>query len=592
MTLWVGGDDGVRYEVLDPHVGTPAGMKAVQAIWAGDPNGVRRLVFARLTKPTFTAVGGFNAVVLSWTSAGAGVTYRITRVGYGAPIYTGELLTYTDAGLNPSSTYDYQLEVLAPSGTVAYTLLASATTLDLVDLKLTATKSGWRQINLAWVDPMPAAGITYRLYRVGVAAPIYTGPLEAFQDTELLPAKKYDYNLIAVSAGADLQPVNTASATTDARVDMGLTASSPQWDLMDLSWTDASSDILSSARVTYYLYRYRYGSGNWEKEIVLSGTTKSYQDTRLLPSTDYRYELYMVLDGAVVLEPTDVIAKVATAGKGAISITAVPQKWSKIRVDWTDADRGSVDYYNVYRWNGNDWALIDSGWYPDMAHLDEGLPGDTAQAYRVDAYRSEANGQWTLVRAGDYVWSAKTPVRGTIRKEWSAYPTATASYAGNNTNRNVARCYYGAYDSTWGTQKSQARWDIPAEIRGCHHIESIALRWWNQHHFLGSGGGVSLSVHHNTNLSGNYGGSTGTLEVPSQHAGAYYWAAPRNNWINTTEWFFVDAAITPGRSTVLEEFRTLGAQGFELRNYAGGQSSYGYASTDPIMWIVYYVWEP
>jgi hypothetical protein len=162
----------------------------------------------------------------------------------------------------------------------------------------------------------------------------------------------------------------------------------------------------------------------------------------------------------------------------------------------------------------------------------------------------------------------------------------TASYNGSNAVRGSNPLYYGYYSGTQGDQKSQVRFAIPAEIRNCHSVDRVELRWWNQHHFANSGGTVSMVAHHNGSL-GSYGGSTGVLLDGGNQV---RWPAPKPGWINGTEWYDLAWLTSAGRAiSIAEEIRVHNLQGFGLVAAVGGQSGYGYASADPQLRIHYTV---
>ena len=188
-----------------------------------------------------------------------------------------------------------------------------------------------------------------------------------------------------------------------------------------------------------------------------------------------------------------------------------------------------------------------------------------------------------------------------VQREWYGYAADAKSYRGNNAQRTdasgLANCYYGmttlSGGSTWGEQKSLARFDIPGEIRNCVSVDSVQIKWYNLHHNNNSGGQVSMVAHHNTTLGTTFGGSTGALLLDT--GASVLWPAPKPGWINgqapPNEWYHVGFLHSSGRPTIYEEIRVQGLQGFGLIRPVGisGNAGYGYAARNPRLYIKYTV---
>lgn len=183
-----------------------------------------------------------------------------------------------------------------------------------------------------------------------------------------------------------------------------------------------------------------------------------------------------------------------------------------------------------------------------------------------------------------------TPNLGCI--EWASYGV----YGGvtqkrtdwTGTNGGNPAAMYGYVSTNHNQQQSQVRFNIPAAVRGCISVDSVKIRWWNKHHYKGTGGTVSMVGHHNQSLSGSaFGGSTGALLFNGNQA---KWSAPINSWINGTEWYELAHLTAPyggNNRTIAEEIRIASLQGFGLVAAETGTAGYGYASLDPILEITY-----
>lgn len=102
---------------------------------------------------------GPTEITLSWTAAAGAASYQLQRRtnggNWGSPMDVGSGTTYTDTGLNPSTTYDYEVRAVNPAGESAwsavYTVPTTAPTApDMPSLTATA---GASNIMLSWSAP-------------------------------------------------------------------------------------------------------------------------------------------------------------------------------------------------------------------------------------------------------------------------------------------------------------------------------------------------------------------------------------------------------------------------------------------------------
>jgi hypothetical protein len=263
----------------------------------------------------------------------------------------------------------------------------------------------------------------------------------------------------------------------------------------------------------------------------------------------------------------------------ATTVTATAVSTTGIDVSWT-ATQGAV--YTLFRRRtgvAGEVGLVSNT--TARTYSDRGLVEGAEYTYYVNVtVGGSMIGHSNLAS----VTLGVTPPPAFVQKSWTGAAVETASYTGSNALRTRSPLYYGYYSSNQGTQKSQVRFDIPAEIRNCHSVDSVELRWWNQHTYVGTGGTVSMVAHHNPTLT-NYGGNTGPLLMPTGEQ--VRWSAPRGSWINGTEWYHVGFLHSSGRPTIGEEIRVNGLQGFGLVEAVGGANGYGYASADPQLRIHY-----
>jgi hypothetical protein len=251
-----------------------------------------------------------------------------------------------------------------------------------------------------------------------------------------------------------------------------------------------------------------------------------------------------------------------------LALTATPVAWNGIDLSWTDMGPGAT--YNV-ECNPSGMIVVGS---TATSFQHRGLTGSRFYAYRVDAYIGGAK----VAEAHANTTTPAQPAPQFEQRSWRGTAIEHASYTGSGQRRTdadgIASSYYGYWSGTHGIQKSQVRFAIPNEVRGCVSVDSVELRWWNKHHYSNTGGRVAIVGHTNIDL-GVYRGDTGPLRVGGS---PYYWPAPVGGWINGTEWFHMNEAFDTNGNPVRELIRSRGLQGFGLMAAVGGQGGYGYAT--------------
>jgi hypothetical protein len=267
----------------------------------------------------------------------------------------------------------------------------------------------------------------------------------------------------------------------------------------------------------------------------------------------------------------------------ATTVTATAVSTTGIDVSWT-ATQGAV--YSLFRRRtgvAGEVGLVANT--SARTYSDRGLVEGAEYIYYVNVV---VNGALVGHSNLASVTTGVTPPPAFVQKSWTGAAVEAASYTGSNSLRTRNPLYYGYYSSNQGTQKSQVRFDIPAEIRNCVSVDKVEVRWWNQHTYLGTGGTVSMVAHHNGNLS-SYTGNTGPLLMPNGEQ--VRWSAPRGGFIGGGEWYEVGFlhSYSGGvrRPDINEEIRVGGLTGFGLVEAVGGTSGYGYASADPQLRIHY-----
>jgi hypothetical protein len=337
-----------------------------------------------------------SQINLSWTAASGTVAqYRIERrTGGGAyamiDSVAGATLNYQNTGLAPATQYTYRVAACNAGGCSAPSNEAAATTHQVppgAPSNLQATAVSASRIDLSWT----AASGTVALYRIerrtgggafAVIASVGGGTL-SYQDTGLVPATEYTYRVDACNDAGCSAPSGEASATT-LQVPPGtpanLQANAVSASRIDLSWTAASGTV------ALYRIERRTGGGAFAVVDSVGGATLSYQDTGLVPATQYTYRVAACNSGGCSAPSSEASATTNQVPPGAPSnLQANAVSAFRIDLGWTAAS-GTVALYRIERRTGGGaFAVIDSVGGATLTYQDTGLTPATAYTYRVTA---------------------------------------------------------------------------------------------------------------------------------------------------------------------------------------------------------------
>lgn len=199
---------------------------------------------------TATAVSS-SQINLSWLNAidNVAVTgYLVFRGGVQVAAL-GNVTSYQDTSLAPSTTYSYRIRAVDAAGNQsnqssqrsATTQAAPDTTPPTAPSGLSATPFSSSRINLSWTESTDNVAVTgYRVYRNGTFLVALASVVTIFQDTGLSAATNYTYIVDAVDAVGNASNIsNSANATT-------LAATSAT-----LEWNAVNFPTLSGYRVYY-----------------------------------------------------------------------------------------------------------------------------------------------------------------------------------------------------------------------------------------------------------------------------------------------------------------------------------------------------
>ena len=242
-------------------------------------------------------------IKLSWMDNSTNETgFKIER-GQGASLFrtyaevatvVANIISYTDSGLVPGTTYYYRLRAYNAAGNSTYSNTASATVVFPAPTNLVAQAISSTQIKLSWMDNSTeetgfkiersasafVSGFT-QIATVGVN-------ITTFTDSGLVPGTKYYYRLRAYNAAGNSGYSNTASATVVFPAPTNLLAQAISSTQIKLSWKDNSTEE------TGFKIERRQGTsllGTYAQVATVGVNITTFTDSGLVPGTTYYYRL-------------------------------------------------------------------------------------------------------------------------------------------------------------------------------------------------------------------------------------------------------------------------------------------------------------
>lgn len=288
--------------------------------------------------------------------------------------------------------------------------------------------------------------------------------------------------------------------------------------------------------------------------VVADGPDTQWTDSGLLPGTGYQWTVTAHRAGEQVGAP--VVCTATTPALSMAPMSATPRSTSQIDLSWSNP--GGLDAVMLRDSLGGDQALAAGA----TSGSRTGLAAGTAYNFAVDGVRGSR--KWPNLATA----SATTQAPVYQQKFWESRAAGSRTYNGSNADRGVAEMYYGFYSSVNGVQKSRFWFNIPADMRNCVSIDRIDLAFWGQHTYPNGGNQVYLAIIHDANNIGSTGALNWTFNVPKGG-----WVGPHDG----SGWCIgLQDLTSPGRTSMAEEFRALGAVGFSLVATTTAQSGYGY----------------
>ena len=378
---------------------------------------------------------GPTEIALSWDAVTGAVSYQLQRRTnggeFGAPMDAGSGTTYTDMGLTPSTTYDYEVRSVNAAGESPWSGVVTASTTgpeapDAVsDLSATASAD---KITLMWTMP-DSNGAAITGYDLDVSDDgsdwdDFSSPAAAdtSDDHENLDPGTMKYYRIRAMNSEGYSDWSASAMATVAAVAPGkptLYATASGTTVM-LSWVAPAAT--GGADITRYMIQVSTtGTGGWGNLASKAGDDTSHDHTRLRPG-DTRYYRINAANAAGTGDWSDVASATivgAEPPEGEAADDSSPRNLrltaeslaaargtdtTSITIEWDvpndppDDDDAATDLtYEVQQWNDatQAWGPVTHATDTDTMLTVTGLMGTTKYFYRVRAADGPSMGKWS-----------------------------------------------------------------------------------------------------------------------------------------------------------------------------------------------------
>lgn len=417
-----------------------------------------------------TTAPGPTEITLSWNAVTGAASYQLQRRtnggDWGSPMDAGSGTTYTDTGLMPSTTYDYEVRAVNTAGSSDWSgvVTASTTAPEAPDMPSLTATAGASNIMLSWSAP-DSNGADITGYDIDVSddgsdwSDLDTKAAgdTSHDHTSLAPGTMNYYRIRAMNSVGYSDWSASAMATVAAVAPQKPTlAATADGTTITLSWV-APADIGGAAITRYTIQVSSDGTTGWANLASKAAGDTSHD--HVLPSTatgTTRYYRISATNSAGTSDWSD-IASATTAGAapppgGAtdsssprnLSVTAVDlgtaatqgTSMTALTIAWLvptdppddDDDTTTTLTYQVQVWNSasQTWGAVaddddngdgsidasDDNDPSDLNLIDSGLMGTTGYTYRVRAVDGTVMGTWSTQESGTTV--AVSPSRPTL----------------------------------------------------------------------------------------------------------------------------------------------------------------------------------
>ncbi|MDE1766369.1 MAG: fibronectin type III domain-containing protein [Thaumarchaeota archaeon] len=290
---------------------------------------------------TVTAINiSSNSVTFSWNASSGATNYYLIRstsfngpFSSNSPLLNNSTTTYTDTGLTPSTTYYYMVDAensraATESNELSVTTKASSNTSSPpVQLPSTTTSSQ---------NSSPTATVSNSTNSQPSTSPTQAPQSNSQQSTTVQAKPSVTPNL---NQSLTVTPQNQAPAQNIAPTSTNFMASAQSSSYIHLSWNAYPTTTV------YNVMRSNSSQFGPFNPVAISLSNTSFNDTGLLASTTYYYNLYAVSNGNSTLIGTASATTQASLSTTTPTTTYNIPNWIKNNAKWwSQGQMGDSDF--------------------------------------------------------------------------------------------------------------------------------------------------------------------------------------------------------------------------------------------------------
>lgn len=354
-----------------------------------------------------------TSVELQWkdNSNNEGCFYLERKVEGGSYLVVKTLASNTtstdDLGLTPDTKYYYRIRAFNNYGYSDYSnevsiKTPSTTSKPEAPTNLSAAATSCREVSLSWKDnSVIETNFVLERKLEGNAYEIVSSTISAntttFKDETIEEGKKYYYRIKATNANGDSDYSNEVSLTvplcgTPPIAPSSLSARSTSPTEVEITFLDMSNNEDG------FKVERKEGSGAYLLIVVLPPNTTNYKDTGLTPNTSYSYRVSAFNSygtSSYSNEATVTTGKELTAPTKPANLTATTISQTEIKLNFTDTSDNEDGFKVERKVSGGTYAEIKTLAPNTTTFVDTGLIPDTTYYYRVRAYNSKGNSDYS-----------------------------------------------------------------------------------------------------------------------------------------------------------------------------------------------------